>query len=245
MTLITDTINWLARIREPKLHQIHGTTYATDSLVAMPGPVPLAVPLGLGSLSALVSYVASQHDVPHEGRALLIEGPASVAYVDKLTKEFRQRECFARAQPTLAAPLEYGKFYDLEPFIISVQTLFGVDDESVRLQRFVGSVTKEDSIQVADDGVSQQVVVRKGIQRVGPEAVPNPFTLRPYRTFPEVTQPASRFIVRFRGGGEGKFPTAALFEVVDVKWRNDAVDSIEQKLVELLDAAGVKVPIFA
>ncbi|NQK92942.1 hypothetical protein HO498_01330 [Streptococcus suis] len=50
---------------------------------------------------------------------------------------------------------------------------------------------------------------------------PNPVTLRPYRTFAEVEQPASQFIYRIDKAGY-----MALFEADGGKWKLDAINNI-------------------
>ena len=55
-------------------------------------------------------------------------------------------------------------------------------------------------------------------------------TLAPYRTFPDVAQPESTFILRMKGGSEHQAPTAALFEADGGKWALMAVERIAEHL---------------
>ena len=49
---------------------------------------------------------------------------------------------------------------------------------------------KEDAVRtMTDDGVSQVTAVRTGVATVADVKVPNPVSLRPFRTFIEVDQP--------------------------------------------------------
>ena len=60
---------------------------------------------------------------------------------------------------------------------------------------------------------------------------PNPVTLRPYRTFNEVEQPASQFIFRIN-----KMANLALFEADGGKWQLEAIGNIARYLAkELVD----------
>lgn len=76
---------------------------------------------------------------------------------------------------------------------------------------------------------SQKVTVKTGVASVSDAVVPNPVTLAPYRTFPEVEQPESKFIFRMKEG-----PTAALFEADGGAWRNTAILGIKEYLKEAL-----------
>ena len=46
----------------------------------------------------------------------------------------------------------------------------------------------------------QKVAARTGFATTGLAAVPNPVTLKPFRTFVEVPQPASEFVLRLKEG---------------------------------------------
>ena len=61
--------------------------------------------------------------------------------------------------------------------------------------------------------------------------VPNPVILRPYRTFPEVEQPASSFIFRMK---ENDGVCCALFEADGGAWKNEAMRNIKEYLKENL-----------
>ena len=64
--------------------------------------------------------------------------------------------------------------------------------------------------------------------------VPNPVTLRPYRTFTEVTQPESEFVFRMKDDSMSVY--CALFEADGGAWKREAMKNIKEHLeVELVD----------
>ena len=63
--------------------------------------------------------------------------------------------------------------------------------------------------------------------------VPSPVILEPYRTFREIAQPESPYIVRVKSN-EGKPPSVALFECEGEQWRLRAVDAIKSYLEKSL-----------
>ena len=84
-----------------------------------------------------------------------------------------------------------------------------------------------------DNGVSQQTVTTAGgVVLVGTAPVPNPVTLAPYRTFREIEQPESLFVLRMRTGKDGEKPTAALFEADGGSWKLEAIKRIAAYLRE-------------
>lgn len=69
------------------------------------------------------------------------------------------------------------------------------------------------------------MTVRDGVASLAHAKTPNPVTLRPYRTFNEVEQPASQFVFRVN-----KSANLALFEADGGKWKLDAVKNISDYL---------------
>lgn len=82
-----------------------------------------------------------------------------------------------------------------------------------------------------DDGVSQKVTVKSGIQLKELATVRPRWTLKPYRTFREIEQPASKFLFRVKGEA-GSVPACALFEADGGAWRMDAVLAVKAWLEE-------------
>lgn len=83
----------------------------------------------------------------------------------------------------------------------------------------------------ADDGVTQTVTAKQGVAFVQEVAVPNPVTLAPYRSFPEISQVESEFVLRVRAGrSEGELPTIALFEADGGRWQLEAVRRVKDYL---------------
>ena len=73
---------------------------------------------------------------------------------------------------------------------------------------------------MADDGVGQTVTAKSGVTRTTKVDVKNPWMLAPFRTFPEVAQPESPFILRM-----DKDSQCALFEGDELDLRLTVNDS--------------------
>ncbi len=97
------------------------------------------------------------------------------------------------------------------------------------LLKFVGNLKDESAQTMVDDGVSQVATARSGVASVGKVVVPNPISLRPYRTFLEVEQQESDFVFRMHEG-----PKLALFSADGDAWRNTAIDLVAEYLSEKL-----------
>jgi hypothetical protein len=85
----------------------------------------------------------------------------------------------------------------------------------------------------SDDGVTQAVEVKSGIHMCAEQSIPNPIWLKPYRTFSEVDQPPSQFVLRLRDSRNG-MPECALYEADGGVWKSAAIENIKEYLEEEL-----------
>lgn len=236
--------------RAPRVVTVNG-----DQYLAMPGalaegwklerlPLPEHLPptLKVGTLEGFASYVRNNRD--GLGRANLLAHVVSPSRVDLLgpvTGAFLQRATIAQADLSLfgTSPFGFGQWHEMEAFVIALQAAFVRTEELAAVLKLVGNVRDESVRQTTDDGVTQSVVAKQGAVLVAEVPVPNPVTLAPYRTFREVLQPESRFVLRLRSGG----PTCALFEADGGAWKLDAVARVKAWLAPAL--AGTDVSIIA
>jgi len=196
-------------------------------------------PLALNTLSGMVNYIRDTADLGTYNKKseciLQVVDEVTVKLHSWLFGRYAQRRCYAvaTAQAVLGpANFVYGRFYDIEEFIIKLSTLFVADENLDAVRRVVGNI-KEERVRNTDcDGISQSVVARIGIATVSEVRVPNPVLLRPYRTFREIEQPVSSFLLRLRAGDDEELPTCALFEADCGGWRIDAIRFIGAFLID-------------
>ncbi|EOU1489367.1 hypothetical protein VOH95_002623 [Clostridium perfringens] len=208
--------------------------YSKDKLIKMEQPV--ADTLKVTTLTGLIDYIKSNIDKVEEELLIQVKSNEEVNLYSPLNED-RNRELFLRAEAILPSNIRYDRFLDTEQFNIMLQSSFvNVGDKDVLL-KCTGLVQDEAVKSVGDNGVSQQVTVKTGIATVAQAVVPNPVKLSPYRTFPEVEQPTSKFIFRMKEG-----PSAALFEADGGAWRNEAIKNIKEYLAkELAEFNQVKI----
>jgi len=148
-------------------------------------------------------------------------GSNRVDLIGPLLEVMNQRFTYASA---IHSPLQhrFGQFLSLEDFIIYIQSSFIHDDETARMMKIVGNLTDEAIKNNKDDGVTQQVTMRTSVARVENVDVKNPFVLRPFRTFHEIEQPKSQFVLRMRQS------QAAIFIADYNNWQIEAIQSIKE-----------------
>lgn len=190
--------------------------------------LPKAVTLTVSTLTGFVDYIKSNFDRLPEQLLVQVKSHDEVRLYSPLNTD-REREEYIQAQAVLPNNIVYDRFLSTEQFNIMLQSSFvDIGDKDVLL-KYTGLVKDEAVKSVGDDGISQQVTVKTGVASVGQAVVPNPVTLSPYRTFPEVEQPQSKFIFRMQDG-----PKASIFEADGGAWRNQAIKNIKEYLQEEL-----------
>jgi hypothetical protein len=157
-----------------------------------------------------------------------IISPTEVALYSELRND-QDREMYMHCKALTPNNIVYNRFMDTDDFNIMLQSSFVDNRDRTILLKVTGLIQDKAVKEVGDDGVSQAVTIKTGVANVGDVKVPNPVELAPYRTFPEIIQPESKFIFRMQSG-----PQAALFEADGGAWRNMAMDLIKKYLEEQL-----------
>jgi len=204
------------------------------------GTDPEIQPLQFRGLQAMVDYLIylgtedAEDAVGKVALFLHVESPLSVVFRGPLAAS-GWRVSLARS--TCPPGFPFGEWKDQESFIISLSTQFRPTDSLRALVKVAGNVTGEEIRVSEDDGVTQEASVRAGVSLKNRADLPSPLALVPYRTFREVEQPESFFVLRAKDTGRG--PAFALFEADGGAWQIEAMASIAMWLRD----AEVTVPV--
>ncbi len=190
--------------------------------------------LQISSLDGLAEYINQNIDEKAiKNLLIVINSPRSVSVYEQADAPEGKRLCWLDADyQTDGFPFE--RFLDHEEFMVKVQALIVPDEADItELLALVGNI-KAAAVQTSlDDGVSQTVTIEKGVRKSEVD-LPNPVRLAPRRTFPEVVQPVSPFVLRVKQPRDGAMPEIALFEADGGLWKIQAIASIKEYLNEKL-----------
>jgi len=195
-------------------------------------PVPRKEPaphvLAVETLSGLAQYVTENRDrLELNTMTMVVDGPTGVVLVGPLTSPYAVRLKYAAAACSNYGSFPFGNWIDHETLMIAAQAYLAETPAKEEFLAFVGNIRSEYVNQSTDDGVSQSVAVRKGAVLVEATVAPRRVRLAPYRTFPEIVQPESEFVLRLRGASkEGERPQFALFPADGGRWRLEAQERI-------------------
>lgn len=239
--MLKEAMEYLISLRkDPVIYDKAGREFTTDRLTELTPSRPEA--LKVHTLGAIVDYLKNIPDPIYTEAEFIvhIESYDRVTLFEAATSGARTKIMQAEA---ITPKIIFENFLDPEKFIIMMQSMFvkGVGDVAA-VMAVSGNVRDEKVKNVSDDGVSQSVVAKTGVARVSDVTVPNPVTLAPYRTFTEITQPASPFVFRIQDG-----PKMALFEADGGAWKVEAIDRIKTFLNSSFDSniKKIKVSIIA
>lgn len=216
-------------VGDGRLVEVDGRKYSSLSMkpiIYQPRPAPLSV----GGLNALADYLINNPDKLDPKDVILhVESPTKVSMLSVLFGEDRGRDRYMVAEYE-GAVFSFGEWMAPEKFIIGMSSLFVPTTGRDEILRFVSRLKVENENELVDDGVTQVAKVRTGIKGGLTESEPAPsrVTLVPFRTFREITQPTSEFILRMKSTDGKVF--ISLTEADGGAWKIDAMDTISQWL---------------
>jgi hypothetical protein len=222
--MIKEALQYLVGLGAPNVSTQNDLPYTDKTLTLIAPPVCPNVPVA--TLSGFADAIAAMQ---LQECLLLVDSPLSVRCMDIQPSEFGRREVYVIAAHD-GAQFKFGQFMNPEEFAIGLRSKFvvadSVTDDLEYVLKMAANVGAGAVATAEDDGMSQKVTVTRGIALKGTEALKPIVSLTPWRTFPEIIQPTSRFVFRARGRGDGQVPELGLFEADGGQWKIDAANSI-------------------
>ena len=235
--MIREAINRVIELAAPTLVKLdkdedgEKRIYCDQNLTAIKEPTPKA--LSVHTLQGLCDWiVADAGHIDMSDAIIVVEDHKTVSIKSGLDEKWAQRHHYINASPASRDEFEFGRFMGIESFIIRVQCGFVDSANKKKVIKAVSSVTGTLVKQADDDGVAQKVTVENSVSRRPEETTLDPMVaLQPFRTFTEVTQPESLFLLRMKSHPE-KLPEVALFPADGGAWKNVAILAIADFLRE-------------
>ena len=218
------------KAEKPEVVQINGRTYCTKDLRRYDA-ADKAEAIKATTLTSLVDYIKESREELRDRMIIQVISATEVLLYSGLLPE-RDRETLFEVN-ALLPQFEYGREYDQESFLVSMQSCFMASDDREAVTILASNITNTQEQAYSDNGVTQQATMKTGITTKENVLVPNPVNLIPYRTFLEVEQPASDFIFRI-SEGRGGAPVFKLVAADGGLWKSQAVENVKKYLTEAL-----------
>ncbi len=208
--------------------EINGRKYTTSPVNFIDEPRYSPKQYEVNTLSGLISMILTEVD-KIKNLPLIV----NVHSYDEVEVCTTYGDRFERWKLYVCAPNlprnSIGDYISHEEFMIELRSKFIRNEDVEYLLKLLSSVVDENKVESRDNGLTQSVEVKQGITTIGDVVVKPIVKLKPYRTFLEVEQPESEFIVRLRDGGK-----IALFEADGGMWKLKAKSSISSYLCAAL-----------
>lgn len=231
-------IEKIVELAAPKTFEWDGTVYSDKELKFVQDkkcrPKTIEV-TGLDSISKLV-----RNEVVHVGQRLFVQ-VKSYREVEVFTTLDSDEERFYLYSCCADTPrVTMGRYSPYENAVVELRSLYIPNEDTRYLLQLLGSISSESKVTSTDNGVTQKVEAKAGIALNSVVEIKPRVTLRPFRTFIEVEQPESEFLLRVNQSGE-----IGLFEADGGVWKLEATRNVaayfEDKLKDLVDAGTVVV----
>lgn len=192
--MLKEAIQYLVSLKDNNTYTINGDTYSDRELVRIPPHIDRPALISVTGLDSIVKLVRNELDMfDNLPLFIRVNGPRNVSvfttYDGTMTRDFMY-------DATCDVPGFREGFREYEKAIIELRSRFAPGEGVDYLLDLLSRVNKENGVTTKDNGVSQAVEARQGISLKEMVTVRPRVSLRPYRTFLEVEQPESEFLLR-------------------------------------------------
>ncbi len=228
-------IEKIEELCEPHLIERYGYEYSDKELKVVKKPTVSTI--RLHTLAGLVDIIRKEY-TNFDGPVIVnADCEEYVRVYSAIDEDDRGREIPYDVTAELIE-IPFNRRLDYETMMITLKSKFVETPELLELVKLLGTITEENSATASDDGFSQSVVVRKGIAMKEGKVVKPIVKLKPYRTFSEVDQPESEFLVRLSDGAQ-----VALYEADGGAWklqaRRNVAEYLKANLTEFIESGEV------
>ena len=236
--MLRDFVNRIVELAAPTIHEVDGSVYSDHQLVHIQDKKPMPRCIDLTGLDSICKMV--RNEAEHVGLQIFIQVKdyKSVSVFTSLDADEDRLYLYKCLADTPAVTTD--RFLPYEKAVIELRSLYIPNEGTKYLLQLLSSISNESKVVSSDNGVTQQVEARSGIALNSMVKVEPRVTLQPFRTFIEVEQPASEFLLRINERGEiGFFPADGGV------WKLEATRNVagyfENALKDLIESGAVVV----
>lgn len=236
--MLKSAINRILELAAPTTYVVNGEHFASEQLyrIEVDKKMPRALTVnGLDSVCKLV-----RNEVAAIGRKLFIQisDYRSVKVFSTYDKDFERCTLYNCAADT--PQISMGRYISYENAVVELRSLYIPNEGTNYLMSLLASITQESKVTSTDNGVTQKVEAKTGIALNQMVEIRPRVNLQPFRTFVEVEQPESEFLLRIDNNG-----CIGLFPADGGVWKLEATRNVaayfEENLKDLIDQGKIVV----
>lgn len=218
--MLTEFLNRLLDLKRPETVEIKNQTFSTERLHLI-ADSPSVDAIGIHSLTGVVDYIKSNFD--SRSKLLIhIESPTQVRLIDALDNT-NDRRVYLKSEAILPNII-FDRFIEREQFQIMLQANFVQTPDHITVLDIISHIHIENgNVELKDNGLTQSITTKAGAATLSATPIPSKVSLKPFRTFVEVAQPASDYILRLNDRAN-----VALYEADGGSWQLEAIENIAE-----------------
>lgn len=244
-SFLKDAIDRIVELAKPyTIKTDDGRRYCTTYLREVKPEVELPARYSVDTLEALVKLIRTE-GIDHSPRLYVRVDSARRVMVDTTYthKEYAEFSRLPLYEAVSDVPsISVNQSISQEKAIVELQSLYAGTTDRDYLLALLSRIDVNQGVSSVDNGISQEVSVKTGAVLKEQQTVQPIVHLQPYRTFLEVEQPASDFLLRLNKEGH-----PALYEADGGAWKLEAKRNIAaylgEKLADLVERGNVVVMI--
>ncbi len=234
--MIKQALEYLVSLKDNKTYIFHGEHYSDRQLHRIDATKHKPNMISVNGLDSICKLIRREH--MRIGRTMFVQIKEHdyVRVFSTYDDEYDRCSCYdCRADVPI---ITNNRYMEQDQAIIQLSTLYIPNEDINYLKTLLGSISKESKVTSSDNGITQKVEAKSGIALTSIVEVKQRVKLQPFRTFLEVAQPESEFIVRVNDGGN-----IALIEADGGVWKLEAkkniADYFETNLSDLIENGNV------
>ena len=244
-SFLKDAIDRIVELAKPyTIKTDDGRRYCTTYLREVKPEVELPARYSVDTLEALVKLIRTEGVAQAPLLYVRVDSARRVmvdtTYTHKEYAEFSRLPLYEAVSDVPS--ISVNESISQERAIVELQSLYAITEDRDYLLALLSRIDVNQGVSSVDNGISQEVSVKTGAVLKEQQTVQPIVHLQPYRTFLEVEQPASDFLLRLDKEGR-----PALFEADGGAWKLEAKRNIAaylgEKLADLVERGNVVVMI--
>ena len=203
--MLKEAIKKIESMAAPTIHEVDGSIFSSQQMVHIMDRKPMPRCIDLTGLDSICKMV--RNEAEHVGLKIFIQ-VKDYKSVSVFTELDEGEDRLYLYKCTADTPdVTVGRFMPYEKAVIELRSLYIPNKGTEYLLQLLSSISNESKVTSSDNGVTQQVEARSGIALNSMVKIEPRVSLQPFRTFVEVAQPESEFLLRIDERGEiGFFP---------------------------------------
>lgn len=232
--MLKAAIEKIQELCAPNLFQANGHNFLADKAGGYTEVKPeleMVENIHLSSLDALVKFVKTEAVKDYGIVYITIPDHMTVKCFTHPFEELRMNRAYLYVANATDVPGWNEKVsLSFEEALIALRTRFQPATDTEYALRLLSNITTGGKVTYNDNGVATSIVTKRGIDLQGNEAIKPIIKLRPYRTFQEVAQPESQFLIRINERN------ITFIEADGGMWKLEARNTVKKYLEDALNA---------